>query len=427
MDKLDQLRADINCIDRDMAELFERRMELARRIGTFKRENGLPILDRGRESDVISRNAVNHSDAALLPYYTAFQQGLMDISKKYQASLSDEETGACSVPGCDVILERGSLTRAAEYLDLQRNVLIVTDDGVPVRYADTLAGQCGNASVFTVPRGEGSKSFAALEQLLKKMLDFGLTRHDCVVAVGGGMAGDLAGFAASIYMRGIDFYNVPTTLLAQVDSSVGGKTAINFDGVKNPIGTFSRPRRVLIDPDVLATLPRRQLSAGLAEVVKMAMTCDRDLFTMLECTDPIMDLSPVIERALAIKAQIVAADEKENGLRRVLNFGHTIGHAIEATRPELLHGECVALGMIPMCRPDAATRLVSLLKRLDLPTSCELDRARIRHALCHDKKSDAGRITVTEVTEIGRFTMRRAKPEELMERLHLIEKGADEG
>ena len=427
MDKLDQLRADINRIDRDMAELFERRMELARQIGVYKHENGLPILDRDREADVISRNTANLSNMALLPYYTAFQQGLMGISRQYQASSADIETDARPLPGCDVILERSSLTHAAEYLPLQRNVLVVTDEGVPSCYADTIVEQCRRASVFTVPQGESSKSFAILEQLLEKMLDFGLTRQDCVVAVGGGMVGDLAGFAASIYMRGIDFYNVPTTLLAQVDSSVGGKTAINFDGVKNPIGTFSRPKKVLIDPDVLATLPRRQLSAGLAEVIKMALTCDRDLFTMLERADPGMNLSPVIERALDIKSRIVAADEKENGLRRVLNFGHTIGHTIEATHPELLHGECVALGMIPMCGPDAAARLVSLLKRLDLPTSCELDRARIRHALCHDKKSDAGRITVTEVTEIGRFTMRRAKPEELMKRLHLIEKGADEG
>lgn len=429
MDNLNQLRQDIDRIDREMAELFKRRMELVRRTGNYKREKGLPVLDKDREADVLSRNAANLSDAALLPYYVDFQQKLMDLSKQYQVSLTDgaSDAAAQSLAGCDFILERGSLVHAAEYLSLQRRVLIVTDSGVPTRYADTIAGMCRNVFVFTVPQGEGSKSFSVLQQLLKRMLDFGLTRSDCVVAVGGGMAGDLAGFAASIYMRGIDFYNVPTTLLAQVDSSIGGKTAINFDDVKNPVGTFSRPKKVLMDPDLLATLSRRQISAGLAEVVKMALTCDRELFTMLEKLDHSTDLAPIINRALAIKARIVAADEKENGLRRVLNFGHTFGHAIEATHPELLHGECVALGMIPMCGPEVVARLLPLLKRLELPTVYELDRARVFHALYHDKKRDTDGITVTEVTEIGRFTMRRAEPEELMERLHLIEKGADEG
>ena len=419
MDKLARLRADIDRVDRDMTVLFEKRMALVRQIAAYKRENGLPVLDRDREAEVLTRNADTLSDRTLLPCYTDFLQGLMDVSKRYQLF----GTAVCSLPGCDVILERGALERGAEHLDLGRSVLIVTDDGVPPHYARTLAGQCRRAEIVTVPRGEGSKSFATLQELVRRMLDFGLTRGDCVAAVGGGMVGDLAGFAASVYMRGVDFYNVPTTLLAQADASVGGKTAINFGGAKNPIGTFCHPKTVLIDPAVLDTLPRRQLAAGMAEAVKIALTCDGELFTLLESTDPAPEV--VIERALRIKARIVAADERERGLRRVLNFGHTIGHAIEATHPELLHGECVALGMIPMCAPDVAARLTPLLQRLGLPERCTLDRERIRSALIHDKKTLGNGIAVTEVREVGRFVMGLAQPEELMERLSLIEKGAD--
>lgn len=172
----------------------------------------------------------------------------------------------------DVVIERGALDRTGELLNLSRKTLVVTDNGVPPVYAQTVANACRAAKIVTVEQGEGSKSFACLQTVLAAMLEFEMTRADCVVAVGGGVPGDLAGFAASIYMRGVDFYNVPTTLLSQVDSSIGGKTAINFGGVKNPIGSFYQPKKVLIDPNVLSTLDARQFRAGLAEVIKMAAT-----------------------------------------------------------------------------------------------------------------------------------------------------------
>ena len=160
--------------------------------------------------------------------------------------------------GCyDIVLERGSLKKAGQLLELGRRVLVVTDEGVPPEYAGCVASQCREAIVVTVPRGEGSKSFEQLERLLSAMLEASFTRGDCVVAVGGGVVGDLSGFAASCYMRGIDFYNIPTTLLAQVDSSVGGKTAVNFGGVKNIVGAFYQPKKVIIDPETLKTLERR--------------------------------------------------------------------------------------------------------------------------------------------------------------------------
>ena len=173
--------------------------------------------------------------------------------------------------GYDIVLERGALSRAGELLNLNRHVLIVTDEGVPAEYARSVAAQSKDAVIVTVAEGEGSKSFATLEMLCRKMLEHSFTRTDCVVAVGGGVVGDLAGFAAASFMRGIDFYNIPTTVLSQVDSSIGGKVAINLDHIKNIVGAFYQPKRVLIDPDVLKTLPRRQIVNGLAEAVKIML------------------------------------------------------------------------------------------------------------------------------------------------------------
>ena len=182
----------------------------------------------------------------------------------------------------DILVERGILSRAGTELRLDRRVLVVTDTMVPPIYAETVARQCRAPVIYTIKAGEGSKSLDTFGKLLQTMLDHGFSRRDCVVAVGGGVVGDLSGFAASAYMRGIDFYNIPTTLLSQIDSSIGGKTAIDFGGVKNIVGAFYQPKKVLIDPELLRTLPPRQLSNGLAEAVKMAMTSDAGLFRLFE-------------------------------------------------------------------------------------------------------------------------------------------------
>ena len=229
-----------------------------------------------------------------------------------------------------ITLSRGALQRAGELGGLNRKVLIVTDSGVPASLAKSVARQCRQPVIVTVPAGEGSKSLQGFGSLCQSLLDNGFTRSDCVVAVGGGVVGDLAGFAAASFMRGIDFYNIPTTLLSQVDSSVGGKTAVNFGGIKNIIGAFYQPKAVLIDPDVLAPPSPRHLAHGLAEAVNMALPLDATLFGLLERGDIPENIETVIARAVACKARVVEADERETGLRRVLNFGHTIGHAIES-------------------------------------------------------------------------------------------------
>ena len=304
----------------------------------------------------------------------------------------------------DILVERGILQQANTHLNLNRRVLVVTDTGVPAQYAATVAGQCQEGIVCTVEQGEASKSLDTFGKLLQTMLDHGFSRKDCVVAVGGGVVGDLAGFVASAYMRGVDFYNIPTTLLSQIDSSIGGKTAVNFGGVKNIVGAFYQPKKVLIDPDLLQTLPPRQVANGLAEAIKMALTSDAELFDIFENQDVEEHLDEVIVRSLQIKKAVVEQDEKESGLRKVLNFGHTIGHGIESSEG-LYHGECVALGMIPMCHESLRPRVLAVLKKCDLYREPDYDWDTIAEAAFHDKKADSSTVTVITVNEIGHFAM----------------------
>ena len=314
----------------------------------------------------------------------------------------------------DIVIERGSIKKAGELLNLNRKTLIVTDEGVPREYAETVAKASAEPYIITVPEGEGSKSFDTLQILLSKMLSESFTRRDCVVAVGGGVVGDLSGFAASLYMRGIDFYNIPTTVLSQVDSSIGGKTAINFEGIKNNIGAFYQPKKVLIDTDVLRTLPERQISNGLSEAVKMSLTSEKDLFELFEKGDYMENIDLIIEKSLRIKKDVVSKDEKETGLRRILNFGHTIGHGIESLKLGLYHGECVALGMIPMCGGSVRERLIPVLEKLNLPTRLSFDENRVLSAMTHDKKAGGGKICAVFVNEIGSFEMKEQTAEELI-------------
>lgn len=306
----------------------------------------------------------------------------------------------------DIVVERGILERAGELLDLNRRVLVVTDSGVPAEYAKTVASQCKDSVICTVEEGEGSKSLESFEKLLGIMLRHSFSRRDCVVAVGGGVVGDLAGFTASAYMRGVDFYNIPTTLLSQIDSSIGGKTAVNLGSVKNIVGAFYQPKKVLIDPEVLKTLPSRQISGGLAEAVKMALTSDPELFRIFEEEDIPQAIDEIIIRSLNIKKNVVEKDEKETGLRKILNFGHTVGHGIESVT-RLYHGECVALGMIPMCGEEVCPRLIEVLKKCGLYREISYDWDKIAEIMFHDKKADGATVTVTVVNEVGSFEQKQ--------------------
>ena len=308
----------------------------------------------------------------------------------------------------NIELKRGNLKRAGELFNLERKVLILTDAGVPMQYAQELSKQCKESYIQIVPQGEESKSLQTAQSIWAEMLEHQFSRKDCVVSIGGGVVGDLGGFVAALYMRGIDFYNVPTTLLSQVDSSIGGKTAVNFGGIKNIIGAFYQPKAVLIDPDTLCTLSKRQVVNGLMEVIKMGATSDKELFEMFlekdleEHLEERLDL--MIQKALLVKKYVVEQDEKESHLRKILNFGHTIGHGFESiAHGKYLHGECVALGMLYMSSEGVGEQLMEIYDKLDfeLPDITEFDLEAVKEAITHDKKASAKTCSVVFVSDIG--------------------------
>ena len=422
MNELEKARLTINETDENMAELFCRRMKAAEAAAAYKKEHGLPVYDAERETELLKRNAALIEDGVMRSYYTEFLQNTVAISRAYQEHLigadADTVTVGLGARSYDIIVKRGSLSASWKYLDLDRKALIVTDDGMPPQYAEQVKAASKDGHILTVPQGEASKSFEQYQRILSEMLSLGFGRGDCVVAVGGGVCGDLAGFAAATYMRGIDFYNVPTTVLSMVDSSIGGKTAIDFCGVKNAVGAFNQPKRVLIDADVLSTLPKRQISNGFAEAVKMALTFDNGLFSIFERDDPTEKVDEIIRRSLLIKKAVVEEDETEKGLRRVLNFGHTIGHGIEsAVFPKLYHGECVALGMLPMCSDEVRGRLLPVLEKLGLPTKYRFDKKKAFDAIKHDKKGDNGKINVITVQKPGSYQTVKTDLSELFEKM----------
>lgn len=312
----------------------------------------------------------------------------------------------------DIVIERGALQQAKNLLNLERKVLVLTDDGVPQEYAAAVAAQAKDGFVYTIPQGEDSKSIPQFSAILSKMLELGFSRRDAVVAVGGGVVGDLAGFVASAYMRGIDFYNIPTTVLSQVDSSIGGKTAVNLDGIKNIVGAFYQPKKVIVDLDLLDTLDERLVSEGLAEALKMGLTSDEKLFELFEKGNTNDNMDEIILRSLMVKKAVVEQDEKEQGLRRILNFGHTIGHGVESCGG-LYHGECVAVGMIPMVSEELRPRLIKILENLHLPTDTPADPAKIFEAMQHDKKSMGDQVTVVTVPVPGQYEMKEISIKEL--------------
>nr|WP_222934320.1 3-dehydroquinate synthase [Caulobacter sp. 17J80-11] len=322
--------------------------------------------------------------------------------------------------GAGLIASAGQLIRP---LARGGRAAVVADETVAGLYGSAIVQALADAglrvSLVTVPPGEGSKSFAELERLCDRLLGLGLDRKDLIVAVGGGVIGDLAGFAAAIYMRGIDVVQIPTSLLAQVDSSVGGKTAIDTPRGKNLIGAFWQPRLVLADLDVLATLPERELKAGWAEVVKYGLLGDADFFARLEADGIGGDLAHAVARSVEMKAEIVAEDPRETGRRALLNLGHTFAHALEAEAGfdgSLLHGEAVAIGMaqafrlsarLGLCPEADARRAEAALAAAGLPTTmAEVKGApfaaeRLIDHMARDKKAEAGQLVLVLARGIG--------------------------
>jgi len=347
----------------------------------------------------------------------------------------------------DIVVGDGLLERAGELVGpvlARPRVAIVTDETVAGLHLGTLQAALDSGGIrhdaIVLPPGEATKDFAHLEDLLNRLLDLELERRDMVIALGGGVIGDLTGFAASILRRGVDFIQVPTTLLAQVDSSVGGKTGIDTRHGKNLVGAFHQPRLVLADTGVLATLPRRELLAGYAEIVKYGLLGDLAFFEWLEGHGENIvagvpgDLREAVARSCAAKAAIVAADEKEGGTRALLNLGHTFGHALEVSvgfGGVLLHGEAVAIGMamafglshrLGLCPGQDAGRAIDHMKAVGLPVHPDdlglprQDAAALVAHMAQDKKVQDGRLTFILVRGIGdAFVTRDIAPETVTE------------
>lgn len=304
----------------------------------------------------------------------------------------------------DIILERRCLAKLNEYADLSHKAMIISDDNVPQKYIDTIAAQCREHVVHIVTHGEQAKSMASFQEICADLLEHQFSRKDLIIAVGGGVVGDLAGFAAASYMRGIGFIQVPTTTLSQIDSSIGGKVAINFNGVKNVIGAFYQPTLVLADPETLNTLTTRHYINGLVEALKAGLIYDKTLLELFETGDIENHIDEIIAKALMVKKAVVEQDEKEQGLRKILNFGHTIGHAIEADNHlhDLYHGECVALGMPYFIGdPLLKERTRSICQKLGLPMKVETNHKAWIDLMKNDKKADHDTIDTVWVNEAG--------------------------
>jgi 3-dehydroquinate synthase len=345
------------------------------------------------------------------------------------------------LPGRDrsykIVIEPGLVTRlprALAALNLSPRVFLVSDARVASLYGEqtlqTLTAGGYSPTLLAAPRGEGAKTWPVVQRLAKELLAQGADRGAALIALGGGVTGDLTGFLASIFMRGIPFIQMPTTLLAMVDAAIGGKTAINLPAGKNLLGTFHQPRLVAVDPRFLKTLPASQRRNGLAEVLKHGFIRDPDLLGTIEGAGKRLfsqeeELTAVIHRAAAIKAEVVAADEREGGLRRILNFGHTLGHGLEqASKFRLAHGEAVAWGMLAALRlsvelaglaPADAARGKELIRGCGLARRLPpLDPGAVLAALTLDKKRRADKVVFVLLSRLGQPVVREDVPLELI-------------
>lgn len=313
--------------------------------------------------------------------------------------------------GSDLICDANTIINIAP----DRKYLIITDENIPTSIIDKVRKNIDNSFLYVLKPSENSKNFENYKSIQEFLLKNNFSRADSIIAIGGGMVGDISAFVASTYMRGISFYNIPTTLLSQVDSSIGGKTAINLSNVKNIVGTFYEPKGVIIDTTTLRTLEKRELYSGLVESIKMAATLDIDFFEFLKNCDDIMpNISTIITKSIMLKKMIVEKDEKENNIRKVLNFGHTIGHAIEEQSDyKLLHGECVGIGMLYFSSDDVKNEISSLLKKYNLPTSYNIDKNKVTNLISHDKKSTGDTVSIIYVDKIGTYEIRKMSLDEI--------------
>ena len=322
----------------------------------------------------------------------------------------------------DILIERGILDRAGEEIKTvwgAGEALIVSDDTVWDLYGETVLASMQKAGFdvtsFTFPHGEQSKNLSVYADILNALAARHLSRKGLVVALGGGVVGDMAGFAAATYLRGVRFVQIPTTLLSQVDSSVGGKTAVDLPAGKNLVGAFCQPSLVLCDPHALSTLPAPVFYDGCAEVIKAAMLKSHAFFEDLQKTPPREQLEHMLEFCISMKRDVVEEDEFDTGARQYLNLGHTFGHAVEAASAfSISHGCAVSIGMVMMtraavkkgyCKEDTLEQLIALLKQYHLPTEVPYPALSLLGIVRSDKKTMGGTVTLVVPEKIGRCTL----------------------
>lgn len=328
----------------------------------------------------------------------------------------------------EIHIENGLLSRAAAVIGetfSPSRIHIVSDSTVAPLYLQKLEQQFTLPVTHTIiPAGEEHKRLSTVESIYHDLLASGMTRKDLIIALGGGVVGDITGFAAATFLRGVSLCQIPTTLLAQVDSSVGGKTGVDMPEGKNLVGAFYQPRLVLIDPSVLTTLPEQTFADGMAEVVKYGYISNRDILDMVSAPDYKQNIESIIYECVKIKRDVVTIDEHDTGLRMILNFGHTIGHAAEklGNYVDLTHGQAVAVGMVAAMRlsaflgnEDLTGRLIEILKHIGLPTELKYDREDIYRSLLSDKKKFGATVNFILVREPGRAEITPIDAEKLHE------------
>lgn len=330
----------------------------------------------------------------------------------------------------DCIIEKGSITKVGEYvknLGISGKVCIITDSNVAPLYSGKVRTSLENAGFnvyeYIFPAGEASKNAATYIDILEFLAKNHFTRNDTLLALGGGVTGDLVGFSAATYMRGINFVQIPTSLLAAVDSSVGGKTAIDLQGGKNLAGAFYQPEIVIFDTDVLNTLPDEYFADGMGEVIKYAMIRGEGIEELLSDTDK--NLEEVIARCIKIKRDIVSEDEFEGGIRKILNFGHTAGHAVEkAMNFSLSHGSCVAIGMCiitrvwekrGLCEKGTYQKLAVMLEAFSLPRNTEISAEELLQISKNDKKAEDDGVRIVVPLSVGKCDVVKVSFDELLD------------
>lgn len=319
----------------------------------------------------------------------------------------------------NVHIDSGILSNIDQYIDVYRKIVIVTDDFMPKQYLETLQSKITSPLIFEVPMGESSKSINVAYSIINDMIEKKIPRSALIIALGGGVIGDLTGFIASIYMRGIDYIQIPTTLLSQIDSSIGGKVGINSENMKNSIGSFYQPKMVLIDPETLNTLSKKEFNNGVAEMIKYGLIANKSLFYAILEKDITKDIEYYITKCIEIKRDIVQKDELDTGIRQVLNFGHTIGHAIEQdSKYNLLHGEAVSVGMSLMSKEyDYYKDLEKVLNKYTLPLSYDYDLDVMFNYIMTDKKVVGNKLNIILVEEVGNGFIKTISIKEIKEYL----------